>query len=277
MKTPDDKLLIYDSTCPMCSAYSKAFVRHGLLNNRMAFSDLNDQPFISGIDLQRAKQEIPLVDLSTGKTIYGLDALILILAGRISLIGKIMQIRPLYWFMKRGYATVSFNRRIIIPAKKEKVMCDCSPDFNLKYRLVFIFFAICFSSLISWWFGVSLAAYFNLNGGGYKMLLIAGTGWLFQMLLAGCVMKHNRIDYFGHLSVIMITGVLLLVPGNILSMLTGFQYIIIPAASVCISSSVMLWQHIRRIKHLQLTQGWTLSWFLLLQLTALFWACIFYF
>jgi hypothetical protein len=33
----------------------------------------------------------------------------------------------------------------------------------------------------------------------------------------------------------------------------------------------MLWQHISRVRHLQLSQGWTIGWFLILQATATFW------
>lgn len=277
MKTLENKILIYDDTCPMCAAYSSAFVKYGFLNRRLAFSELKEQSFVSGINLERARQEIPLADLSGGKTVYGMDALVLILSGKFSFVKQLMRIKPMYWFLKKLYATISFNRRIIIPPKNSKISCDCAPDFNLKYRVVFILFAILFSSLVSWWFGEIVAAYFGRNGGGYQMLLIAGTGWALQILLAISILKHQRMDYIGHLSVIMIIGVLLLVPGNILSLITNYQYAIIPAISVCISSGVMLWQHSRRTAHLQLAQAWTLSWFLLLQATALFWAYRFYF
>ncbi len=278
MKTTATKAIIYDNTCPMCQAYTKVFVKFGFLekHNRIAFTELTNQPFIAQMDLQRSKHEIPLVDFSNGETIYGLDALLFILSEKWPLIGKIIRIKPVYWFFKRLYAMVSYNRRIIVASQKQETLFDCAPDFNLKYRRVFILFAVLFSSLITWWFGTSMAHYLHIHEAGHKMLLIAGSGWVLQFILASLFMKQKTTDYFGHLATIMIVGVLLLIPGMFLSALTGYQYEIIPAASICISGGIMLWQNIRRIRHLELSQGWTFLWFLALFVTAGF-STIFYF
>ncbi|MCW3084948.1 MAG: hypothetical protein JWP12_2314 [Bacteroidetes bacterium] len=279
MKTTQQKAIIYDNTCPMCQAYTKGFVKFGFLGqqNRIAFAELKDQSFIAQMDLQRSKHEIPLVDLNNGETIYGLDALLFILSGKWPLIGKVIRVKPVYWFFKRFYATVSYNRRIIVPSQKQETLFDCAPDFNLKYRSTFIVFAVLFSSLITWWFGTSTAHYIHTNGGGTKMLLIAGSGWALQFISAFFFMKQKTIDYAGHLATIMIIGVLLLIPGIVLSAITHYRYVLIPLVSVCISSGMMLWQHIKRINHLELNKFWTFFWFIGLQATAVFWTIIFYF
>ena len=277
MKTMQQKAIIYDNTCPMCQAYTKAFVKYGFLGqqNRIAFTELKDQPFIAQMDLQRSKHEIPLVDLSNGETIYGLDALLFILSEKWPLTGKVIRIKPLYWFFKRLYATVSYNRRIIVASQKQETLFDCAPDFNLKYRRVFILFAVVFSSLITIWFGASMAHYLHTNGAVGKMLLIVGSGWALQFILASLFMKQKTIDYFGHLATIMLMGVLLLIPGVVLSAFTRYQYELIPVASVCISGGMMLWQHIKRIGYMQLSQRWTFLWFLTLFATVGFSTVIF--
>jgi hypothetical protein len=192
-----------------------------------------------------------------------------------------MRIKPLYWFFKKLYKLVSYNRRVIIPSEKRENEIDITPDFNLKYRLFFISFAILFSVLITYLFGQNTANYLPENlqeNAGLRMLAIAGTGWLVQITVAAFFMDANkRIDYIGHLGVLMIAGVLILVPSLILSPLTNYNFPFIPMISVFCSSTFMLWQHYSRVKHLHLSQLWTFEWFLRLQITAAFWVYIFYF
>lgn len=277
MKATATKALIYDNTCPVCKLYSSGFVKYGFLEkeNRIAFSHLDRQEFVCRMDLQRSRHEIPLVDLQSGETIYGLDALLFLLAQKWPAT-RILNKTPFYWFFKRLYALVSYNRRIIAASEKQEIKFDCTPDFNMKYRVVFIAFAVLFSSLVTWWFGVSAAHYLDADNGGCKMLLIAGSGWCLQMMLAFLFMKKKRIDYCGHIAALMMTGVLILVPGILAAALTQYHYPAIPLLSVCISSITMLWQHIKRVKILQVSQAWTLLWFLSLQGTAVFWAMRFY-
>ena len=273
MKTIRNKALIYDNTCPMCELYSGRFVKHGFLGkeNRLSFTELNNQEFICRLDPQRSRNEIPLVDLESGETIYGLDALVFILSQRWPLTGKLVHKRPLYWFFSRLYKMISYNRRVIITTDKPKAQFDCTPDLNLKYRRAYIAFAVIVSALVTAWFGHSAEHYLGVAGGSYKMLLIAGTGWCLQLLYAFLFLKEKRADYSGHLATLMITGVLLLVPGIILSALTRYQYALIPVLSIILSSGIMLLQHIKRVRNLQLSQAWTLAWFCSLQLTACFW------
>lgn len=278
MKSLSNKALIYDNTCPVCEMYSDKFVKHGLLKkeNRLAFTELNNQEFICRMDPQRSRNEIPLVDLESGETIYGLDALVFILSQRWPFIDGFVHKRPFYWFFKRLYAMISFNRRVIVTSGKPKAAFDCTPDLNLKYRSAYVVFAIIVSSLITAWFGHSMGNYLSISDGGSKMLLIAGTGWCVQILLAFLFMKEKRADYIGHLATLMIIGVLLLVPGIILGAVTQYHYPVIPVISVLASSGMMLWQHAKRVKNLQLNQLWTFAWLCSLQLTALFWVTRFY-
>jgi hypothetical protein len=139
-----------------------------------------------------------------------------------------------------------------------------------KNHLLFILFTVLFSSVVTWWFGISVGHYLYIIN-GFKMLLIAGTGWFIQIIIAVMFLKNEKIAYLTHLSINMIIGVLLLIPGIILSSLTGYQFVLIPIVSVCISSSVMLWQHIKRVKNIGISQWYTVSWFFSLQLTAAFW------
>lgn len=280
MKSLTDKAIVYDDQCPACSWYTAGFVKWGVLEkgNRISFSQLTQCERITQIDLQRARHEIPLIDLQGGQTIYGLDALILVLSQRIPVIRNIIKLKPAYVFFSGLYNLISYNRRIILPAINPAPGFDCAPDFSLRYRLYLLALSIMIASIITYGFGISLSHFTGFSIGGTDMLCIAGTGWVVQILLALCApvpfLPQQRINYITHLGVIMVIGALILLPGICLSALTDFQYPAVAAISVLISSGTMLWQHISRVHHLQLSQRWTASWFIILQMTALVWLFI---
>lgn len=277
MKPLYNKAIIYDDQCPACKLYTTGFVKWGLLeqNKRIPFTEVIASEKISQLDLQRAKHQIPLIDLKGGETLYGLDALVFLLTQKTPFLKVLLNLRPIYAFFSGLYNIISYNRRIIIPAHTPASGFDCAPDFSLRYRLYFIALAVGIASVITYAFGTSLT-HFPLSAiDGMDMLCIAGTGWVVQILLTLCMplpfQPRQRINYIAHLGVIMVMGVLILLPGICLSALTAYQYPLIPTISVLISSGTMLWQHISRVHHLQLGQSWTISWFLILQLTAAFW------
>ena len=141
--------LIYDNECPMCNIYSKGFIKSGMLgeSGREAFTDLSLENK-SVNDFHRAKNEIALVDHEKNKVIYGLDSLLLIIGNSFPLLAKITRIKPFYWFFKKLYSFVSYNRKQIIPSKKDNTEEACIPDFNLKYRLAYLAFVVIFSGYI---------------------------------------------------------------------------------------------------------------------------------
>src|SRR6185369_3296957 len=114
MKTLENNILIYDCDCPMCNIYSGAFVKTGMLDRhgRMPYNDISDQ-VKALIDLNRSRNEIALVDISNNKVIYGLDSLLIILGNNFPFIKIIFRFKPLYWFMKKVYSFISFNRKVI--------------------------------------------------------------------------------------------------------------------------------------------------------------------
>lgn len=153
-----------------------------------------------------------------------------------------------------------------------------SKSFNLKYRIIFMVFAVLISALITFLFGRSAAPYVSVDqfSGGWQMLLIAGTGWIVQAVMVILLKRENKLEYLDHLSVVMIIGVLILLPGIVLSSLTDYQYWLTPVISILLSSGIMLWQHLKRVDHIKASQVWTMSWFLALQLTAWMWVYLFY-
>ncbi len=274
------KAIIYDSECPLCAAYTKAFVKLKLLRpeERIAFSELSDQEFIPRMDRSRQGNEIPLVDLNGGKTLYGLDALVFLLSRRWQWIGRTMRFRPLYLFFRGLYAMISYNRRVILAKKFRAITCSCAPDYHAGYRVLLIAFAATVSVLITHGFGISLAETAGYAGRypGLKMLAICGTGWMLSMATAVAFMKKDRLEYIGHLAVLQLTGVFVLVPATIAAPYIGDAGIYLCLCSVVVSSLLMLRGHARRIAIMGRSQVWTLLWFVFLQVSAAAWALYFF-
>lgn len=145
MQTLENKALIYDSNCQLCCWYTEKLIQVGALENngRISFNELN-QHQISTLDAHRSRHEIPLIDTQTGKVAYGIDGLTIILSNMFPFFKTILLNETAKKIVKSLYNFISYNRRIIVPAKIEATKTiDCAPDFHFGWRLSLI--AVCFS------------------------------------------------------------------------------------------------------------------------------------
>ncbi|WP_139166118.1 DCC1-like thiol-disulfide oxidoreductase family protein [Chryseobacterium jejuense] len=262
MKTLQNHTLIYDNECPMCSIYSKGFTKCGMLdeNGREAFTEISVRNK-NLVDFNRAKNEIALVDHENNKVTYGLDSLLLIIGSSFPLLEKIARIQPLYWFFKKLYSFVSYNRKQIIPSRKDNTEQSCVPDFNLKYRLAYITFVALFSAYILSLYSGRLGV--NLTPNFLRELAVCFGQILWQTLFLKAYLKDKIWDYLGNMLTVSLLGTLLLIP----AMLTNFApvfYLIYFGVVVCI----MFLEHLRRCRILKLNMLPTISW-ILFRLTAL--------
>lgn len=136
-------LLIYDDNCPLCQWYTQVFVNTGLLpaDGRVPYSTISTQ-LQARIDTAKGRNQIPLIDLKTGKTFYGPDALLEILGRRFSLVKRIGRLPFVYWVLTRLYLFISYNRKIVVASRCSPGAFDCAPDFNKSYRFFFLFITL---------------------------------------------------------------------------------------------------------------------------------------
>ena len=200
------KAIIYDDTCPMCKIYTTAFVKNGLLTQegRISFANLNEKNACQ-IDFEKGRHEIPLIDLDGGKTIYGLDSMVYLLNQRFKIIGDVMKIKPIYWFFKKLYTLISYNRRVIAPSKKQIIQYDCAPDFNLKYRLIYIIFAL-IMSLFAFSAISPIISFSPIS----KVVLLASliAGFSGALFFEG----EMVIEYLGQWATVLLVGSLVILP-----------------------------------------------------------------
>lgn len=254
MKTLKNHTLIYDNECPMCTIYSNGFIKAGMLDadGREAFTELT-LTNKKAIDFRRAKNEIALIDHETDKVIYGLDSLLLIIGHSFPILEKIARVQPLYRFFKKLYSFVSYNRKQIIPSGKDNMEQSCIPDFNLKYRLVYLIFIVLFSSYVLSLFTAKSGLDLHQNFLREFAVCLGQIVW--QTVFLKAYLKEKIWDYLGNMMTVSLIGTLLLIP----ALFTDFKpvfYLMYFGAVV----SVMFLEHIRRCRILKLNFLPTVSW-----------------
>jgi hypothetical protein len=213
------------------------------------------------IDFNRAKNEIALVDHSKNEVVYGLDSLLLIIGNSFPLLAKVAGTKPLYWFFKKLYSFVSYNRKQIIPSKKDYTEQSCVPDFNLKYRIAYISFVVIFSAYTLSEFSGKLNL--NLEKNFLRELAVCLGQILWQTIFLKKYVKGKIWDYLGNMMTVSLIGTLLLIP-VLTTNFTSVFYMIYFGIVVLI----MFLEHIRRCRILKLNFLPTISW-ILFRITAL--------
>jgi len=261
MKTLENQTLLYDEDCPLCSLYTTGFVKSGMLdeNGRKSYCQLSDEEQ-SFIDLKRAPNEIALINNKTKTVTYGVDSLIKVIGFSFPIIEKIATIKPIHFILKKMYSFVSYNRKVIIPGTvKEENKLECTPDFNYKYRFLFIGFALTITSLVL--FGYSNLIPILPKSNITREIILAFGQIAFQSLF---ILKFDRktiINYAGNLMTVSLMGSLILVPILILN-----QFINLPEMFVLgwfgITVFIMCTEHFRRVKVLKLPFYLSYTWIL---------------
>jgi hypothetical protein len=262
MKTLKNHTLIYDNQCPMCDLYSKGFTKCGMLDEdgREAFTELSVRNK-NLIDFNRAKNEIALVDHDKNEVVYGLDSLLLIIGNSLPLLEKIARIQPLYWFFQKLYSFISYNRKQIIPSQNDGTEQSCIPDFNLKYRMVYISFVVIFSAYILSEFSVKLN--FDLERNFLREFTVCLGQLVWQILFLKTYLKDKIWDYLGNMMTVSLIGTLLLIPALMIDFTPVFYLIYFGIVVL-----IMLLEHIRRCRILKLNFLPTISW-IVFRITAL--------
>ena len=205
------KTLVYDNECPLCVAYTGAFVQAGLLEKegRKNFNEV-DAALLSNADSGRMHNEIPLIEHETGKVWYGIDALLEVLGTRLPLVRKIGHLTPVNWLLRKLYKLISYNRKVIVAVQARDY--DCSPAFNEKYRIVFLLLGLAFNSFI---FTGSFALVNKTifpAGSSHQLQLAHYTVVAVNITVAFFLGKQKGLEYLGQVNMLAITAMLLLLP-----------------------------------------------------------------
>lgn len=279
MKSLNHKLIVYDSNCKVCSSLREVVLRMTPISKEkvVAYRSLSSD-MSNRVDPVKFRNGMALIDTTGGATIYGPEGVAYIFSSQYKIVDFLLSFQPVFKLFTFLYKTLAYNR-YIIATPKSNFLCDCFPDKVVGYRVAFITIAVLVATILTALFGNSLRGLFpGMTGSNaaMQMLLMAGTGWVVLLLFAVAFLGNKALDYVGHLSSIMIAGLLILVPWIMLHAITGVSAVYIPALSVVLSSATMLYLHINRVRHLDISQAWTVSWFILLQTGAAGWIFFFH-
>lgn len=251
MKTLKDHIILFDAECPMCKVYTHAFTSTGMLDTdgRAPYQDLKNFSCPT-VDRSRAVNEIALVNTTTGEVSYGIDSLFKVIAHSFPILKPLFAFSPFKAIMRKLYAFISYNRKVIIPAPKTSAG-TLQPAFNLKYRLAYLIVATLTAAFI-------LTRYARLlpyPGNAYREYLICTGQLLFQGFIVTVIAPAKRWDYLGNMMTISLAGSLLLLPALALRPNPAIATTWFALTALC-----MLLEHLRRTKLLGLGRTLTVTW-----------------
>lgn len=257
MKTLNNHKLLVDKDCPMCRMYGKGFEKAGWVDegtyspyqNFAVSADLS-------IDMNKARNEIALVDTQHKVVRYGIDALKHIVTNRFPSLSTLLAWKPVDFFLRKFYKFISFNRKVIAPSEIKEGAKACVPDLNVKYRLLYIVLVATLSSIVLYNYTqpINDLMHWQNHLGREFMICIGQIIWQFVFLRS--LLKEKQLDYIGNMMTVSMIGTLLLLPMLLLRNLSPVFYIIYFIAVV----SFMLCEHIRRSKILKIGYYPTISW-----------------
>jgi hypothetical protein len=259
MKTLENQTLLYDEDCPLCSVYTTGFIKSGMLdeNGRKSYCQLSpeEQNFV---DLKRAANEIALVDNKTKTVIYGIDSLLKVIGFSFPWMEKIGNLKPIKLFLKKSYSFISYNRKVIIPSKiKKEKKLQCIPDFNFKYRILYVLFASTITTFVLSIFSDSISI---LPKSTVLRELILSLGQIvFQSLFLIKFDKKIILNYIGNLMTVSLMGSLLLIPILILNSVLNVPEVI-TVGWFGLTALLMFLEHSRRITLLELPFILSITW-----------------
>lgn len=263
MKPLEDHVLLYDGDCPMCRIYSHAFVKTKMLGEKgiMSYKSMSDE-VRAAIDVDRARNEIALVNVKDQKVIYGVDSWFSIVTNSFPFLKWAEKFPPLYWLMKGLYFLISYNRRVIAPGKVVHREGACDPDYNITWRWIYIAVTSCFVGFILNRYFNGITIYRNAHFSFFTEWLIAVGQIAFQGAIVSFIRRGRLIHYFGQLMTVSMIGALLLGPVILIRRIFPEFREIIYLGYFTIPVSIMLWQHVRRVKMLELPFFLTITWIL---------------
>lgn len=274
-----NQLVIYDGNCPVCISGIAKLIKLQLLpaEKATAFDEL-PEALRPKVDTERFRNEMALIDLDKGATLYGADAALHLFGERLPFIAPLLHTKTVRWMVGPLYKTIAFYRYVLSTPLPRPVRCACEPVSPPRYRYVWLAFTVIVSVILTAAFGASTSPYFPElsaeTGAGY-MLAIAGTGWMLTIAFARINME-NWLEYSAHLGSVMLRGVLILLPFILWETFFGIPSLLFPVLSVMLSSFYMFKQHRIRTRYLLLPDRWQWIWFSSLQLTALSWGIVFF-
>jgi predicted DCC family thiol-disulfide oxidoreductase YuxK len=247
----NNKVIIYDDNCPLCTVYTAAFVRTGLLDaeGRQNFSTV-DAAIFQHIDPTKCNNEIPLIDTGTKQVWYGIDALLEILGDKFPVIKKLGNLPPIKWMLLKLYKFISYNRKVIVAIAAKKDSYDCSPAFNVPYRISFLALFFIFNSLMLWPYYCTLFTNSFIEHKTFAELQTAHCLLAVINVSSAASLKRNQLlEYLGQVNMLALTSILFLLPLYVFTRVTGISNVFVNDIYFLLMTLLVVKEYLRRMKY----------------------------
>lgn len=258
MKPLENQTLLYDHECPLCNAYTSAFVKTGMLDKegRQKFSEAVSNGHVN-VDWDKARNEIALVNRKDNSVKYGVKALMAIISHNATCLKPLFDFKPFVAVMQQLYSFISYNRKVIVPGRTFEEKGSCTPDLNYPYRWAYILLAWLITSITLVFYSKLLAPLIPPTN-FIREFLICGGQIVFQGIIVYFTRKDRCIHYLGNMMTISLAGALLLLP-----MIFVQQWInseLISLIYFFFVVGLMFLEHMRRVKILELPIYISATW-----------------
>ncbi|SNR16763.1 thiol-disulfide oxidoreductase DCC family protein [Tenacibaculum jejuense] len=259
MKTLNQHTLLYDTDCPLCNLYTRAFIKAKMLDTegRKSFEKITSKEK-SFVDIKRAVNEIALIDRENKQVTYGIDSLLKVIGNSFPIVEKIGNFKPIKYGLSKLYSLISYNRKVIIPSdKKESEELECIPSFNVKYRLLFIVLGTLITSITLFQFSHIIQA---LPKASFIREIWLALGLIISQVVF-VINKDSKtiLNYVGNIITVSLMGCIGLFQLMLLNSMISFpQWLILFAFSGVVG--FMFFEHKRRIKLLELPSYLSWTW-----------------
>ncbi|MFL5728029.1 MAG: hypothetical protein ACJ75J_00965 [Cytophagaceae bacterium] len=265
MKSLDNKLIIYDSNCKVCSFLKEAILAVTSIPSAriVAYKELDPVQKVK-VDAARFRNEMALIDLGMDATLYGPEGIYYIFSSESRFLSLLFGNRIIFRIFYFLYRVLAYNR-YMIATPKSFIECDCYPDKKRTFRIAYIAFMILFSALLSLTLVASVS---YLQTGQQPIWLILWGAPFLLGLMSLFLIKQNALDYIGHLVSILFVGTLCMLPSVILYNLSDFMKWPL-LVNFILSLFFMTYLHIHRLRFLGLSKAWSAGWFIIILLSGI--------
>lgn len=260
-----DHIMYYDRDCAMCTWYTKAMVRHGILQRqgRQCYQQASaDQEYLPHdavpLDLDRARNEIALFDTKSGQVHYGLRSFLVLFSKQLPALAPLFGTPWTERLIRPLYRLVSYNRKVISPPRVFEEEGACTPDFKLGWRLAYLLIGSLITAMILAAYALKLPLAADSAGLARELTICLGQ-LLFQGLIVRSIRRERLWHYLGNIVTISMVGALGLLPVLLIDALFELPVAVIVGHFVVVLF-LMLKEHVRRVKYLQLPWWLTITW-----------------
>ena len=235
-----------------------------MLEHRTPYHNMQDNVH-SILDVNRARNEIALVDIENQKVTYGLQSIYVIILNRFPMLKAILFNPIIKGFFSVLYNLISYNRKVIMPQRVHHDYLNCIPDYNKTFRWFYLFLSGIVVSSILYMVNGYLSAVLEPSNVLREIGLTVGLV-LFQGAWLYFLFPKKVMDYLGNMMTISLFGAMAVLPILGIYVLSGINQPSMLLIGIAIVVIGMFLEHIRRVQLLRLpfyvTIGWVVFGFL---------------